>query len=265
MDPLTMGLITGGAGLLGSIFSSQTSAANSAQQIEAQERMQQQTQQFNAEQADIQRGYETQMSNTAYQRASADMKAAGLNPMMMFGSGSSASTPSVGAASVGTPSVPMSQKTSPLGNLGQSVGSGLQAAVTAKTMDKMSDEMANLVTENDLLKKRADYTSALTGKTVQQQIIDSPDATKANLLERALSAHPDLTTAAEVTRYGGSAVGAATSAVGGLVGLGGRISSAIEDLGQGFSNSAKSKLRNTYTLPQARQRMKELEGSFTGE
>ena len=55
---------------------------------------------FNAQQAKIQRDWETQMSNTAYQRAVADIKAAGLNPAMMYASGGQgASTPTGASAS----------------------------------------------------------------------------------------------------------------------------------------------------------------------
>lgn len=50
-----------------------------------------------------QEDYQTQMSNTAYTRAVADMKNAGLNPALMYGSGGPESTP--GGASMMPPNV----------------------------------------------------------------------------------------------------------------------------------------------------------------
>ena len=52
---------------------------------------------FNATEAEKQRQYETEMSNTAYQRAYEDMRKAGLNPNLAGGQGG-ASTPSGSAA-----------------------------------------------------------------------------------------------------------------------------------------------------------------------
>ncbi len=53
------------------------------------------TAEINSAEAALQRNWETEMSNTQYQRAVEDMQAAGLNPAMMFSSGANAaSTPS---------------------------------------------------------------------------------------------------------------------------------------------------------------------------
>lgn len=61
--------------------------------------------QFNAEEAERNRQYETQMSNTAYQRAYADMAAAGLNPHLAGGQGG-ASSPA-GTAATGAQAMPL--------------------------------------------------------------------------------------------------------------------------------------------------------------
>lgn len=54
---------------------------------------------YNAEQAKLARDWYADMSGTAYQRAVNDMKAAGLNPALMFGSGQAAATAAGSAAS----------------------------------------------------------------------------------------------------------------------------------------------------------------------
>ncbi|QCQ84734.1 DNA pilot protein [Blackfly microvirus SF02] len=135
MDPLLgAGLITGGANLLGSIFGSDQSAKNTQAQIMASQQQQA-----------TQNAFSERMSSTAYQRASTDMKAAGLNPMMMFGSGSAASSPTGSSIQA-----PMPQNKSPFEGLGTAAAQAMQAAVSAKTMDKMAEEMSLMIARRKL-------------------------------------------------------------------------------------------------------------------
>lgn len=80
--------------------------------------------------ASAQRGWEERMANTQYQRGVADMRKAGLNPALMFGSGGPAPTPSV-----------------PVADVGGSVGSAVQGVLLTKQMANLDAEAFKKRTE----------------------------------------------------------------------------------------------------------------------
>ena len=93
------------------------------------------TRDYNAAEAQKQRDFEERLSNTAYQRAAQDARAAGLNPYYAMGSG--ASTPSGAtayASSVGGASASSRSQSAKIGNIfGSLVKLGANIALNAYT------------------------------------------------------------------------------------------------------------------------------------
>lgn len=128
MDPLSFGL-----GLLGI-------GANLFGQDKTNEMQQQMMAQ--------QQSFQERMSSTAYQRASADMTAAGLNPMMMFSSGSAASTPAGAAPSASVKSGLDSD------SIQKMVSTAVQSRVANATIDNLVEQNAKIKAETLTEKER---------------------------------------------------------------------------------------------------------------
>ena len=128
-------------------------------------------QDFNAQQAQINRDYQTQMSNTQYQRGMADMKAAGLNPILAYQKGGASSPSGATASTVAAPTEDF-------------VGKGVSSAMASK---RLNAEVENMIETNANLKAQRALTQAQEGKTRAEQVaVDTDIALKTQAIKQAI-------------------------------------------------------------------------------
>lgn len=111
------------------------------------------TQSFDAAQGDLNRQFQQTMSSTAYQRATADMKAAGINPMLAYMQGG-ASTPSGATASAGAASSPSPS--------GAQASGGSASAPSPPPVVNLLQNMLNSALDASRTKAQVDNVTAQT-------------------------------------------------------------------------------------------------------
>lgn len=123
----------------------------------------------NARQAQLQRDWEERMSSTSYQRAIADMKKAGVNPMLLFSKGVGASTPTGASASSNSPGNPIQP---------------FKGAASAKEALMLKSQLENLAAQTRKTNADAEITELRTPKErVESRVYQEADKIVGGVLE----------------------------------------------------------------------------------
>lgn len=194
---IAAGIGAGGSLLGGAISSAGQAEANSANQWLARERMN-----WEATQAQKQMDFQERMSNTAYQRAMSDMKAAGLNPILAYQQGG-ASSPAGAMASASAATMENAAAA-----MGEGVTNAAQAGARFMELKNLAAQTDNTQSQEGLNKANADLSKVNAVKATQEtatsaaqqrradaetalaiEQMENPAAARALMAGQAASAH----------------------------------------------------------------------------
>lgn len=164
------GAIAGGAASLGgSIIGGLFSASNTEKTNEANLNIARETSAANFAEAQKNREFQANMSNTAVQRKVADLRAAGINPMLAA-DGGGASTPT---GATGSAVMAQMQKNEVGKHLQQGINEGVNSAIQARKLKKELSQAESQIQLNKSLEAQSDAQKIATQNTASKIAADT--------------------------------------------------------------------------------------------